>query len=184
MTFLEIVTLTRIKTDKYGHTFADFKSTDSINILLTSNGLGIPGRILPGFIASRWYGPLNTAIPTAILVAIILYCWIGVGDSRSGLYTFAAIYGLAASAIQSLFAVSLAALTDDTSKLGTRMRMVFSVVAFASLTGSPIAGALIQADGGKYMGAQIRGATSMLLGAAALIIARIGRTGLVLHVKT
>lgn len=170
--------------DRYGHTFAGFTSTDSINILLTSNGLGIPGRILPGFIASRWCGPLNTAIPTATLVAIILYCWIGVGDSRSGLYVFAAIYGLFASAIQSLFAVSLAALTDDLSKLGTRMGMVFSVVAFASLTGSPIAGALIQADGGTYLGAQIWGATSMLLGAVALTVARVGRTGLVLQAKT
>ena len=97
---------------------------------------------------------------------------------------FAAIYGLFASAIQSLFAVSLAALTDDLSKLGTRMGMVFSVVAFASLTGSPIAGALIQADGGTYLGAQIWAATSMLLGAAALTVARVGRTGLVLQAKT
>jgi len=152
--------------------------------LLTSNGLGIVGRILPGFVASRWCGPLNTAIPTATLVAIILYCWIGVGDSRSGLYVFAAIYGFFASAIQSLFAVSLAALTDDLSKVGTRMGMVFSVVAFASLTGSPIAGALIQADGGTYLGAQIWAGTSMLLGAAALTVARLGRTGFVLRAKT
>lgn len=140
-----------------------FTSTDSINILLTSNGLGIPGRVLPGFIALRWCGPLNTASTTATLVAIILYTWIGVGDSRSGLYVFAAIYGFFASAIQSLLAVSLAALTDDVSKVGNRMGMVFSVVALASLTGSPIAGALIQADGRTYLGAQIWGATSMLL---------------------
>ena len=62
--------------------------------------------------------------------------------------------------------------------------MVFSVVAFASLTGSPIAGALIQADGGTYLGAQTWAATSMLLGALALTIARVGRTGFVLRAKT
>ena len=118
------------------------------------------------------------------MVAIILYCWIGVGDSHNGLYVYAAIYGLVASAIQSLFAVSLAALTDDLSKLGTRMGMVFSVVAFACLTGSPIAGALIQADDGRYLGAQIWAATSMLLAAAALTVARVGRTGFVLMAKT
>lgn len=118
------------------------------------------------------------------MVAIVLYSWIGVGDSRGGLYVFAAIYGLVASAIQSLFAVSLATLTDDLSQLGTRMGMVFSVVAFASLTGSPIAGALIQADGGNYLVAQIWAATSMLLGAVALIVARVGRTGLVLQAKS
>ncbi|KAL8934069.1 MAG: hypothetical protein Q9211_005420 [Gyalolechia sp. 1 TL-2023] len=170
--------------DRYGHTFGAFTPTDSINILLVTNGLGIPGRILPGYIASKWCGPLNTAIPTATLVAILLFCWIGVGDSHSGVYAFAAIYGLVASAIQSLFAVSLAALTDDSSKLGTRMGMVFSVVAFASLTGSPIAGALIQAGDGTYLGAQLWAASSMLLGAAALTVARIGRTGFVLRAKT
>lgn len=163
--------------------FADFTIIDSINILLASNGLGIPGRILPGFIASRWCGPLNTAIPTVTLVAIILFCWIGVGNSRSGLYVFAAIYGFFANAIQSLILVSLAALTDDVSTLGTRMGMAFTVAAFASLTGGPVAGALIQADGGTYLGAQIWGATTMLLGAAAWTIARIWRTGFVLRTK-
>ncbi len=118
------------------------------------------------------------------MVAIILYCWIAVGDSRGRLYVFAAIYGLAASAIQALFSVSLVALTDDLSKLGTRMGMVFSVVAFATLTGSPLAGALIRADGGTYLGPQIWAGTSMLLGAVALTVARVGRTGLVLRAKT
>ena len=118
------------------------------------------------------------------MVAIILYCWIGVGDTHSGLYAYAAIYGFFASAIQSLFAVSLAALTDDLDKLGTRMGMVFSIVAFAALTGSPVAGALIQADGGRYLGAQIWAATGMILGAVALAIARIGRTGWNLKAKT
>ena len=169
--------------DSYGNAFASFTPIDSINVLLITNGLGLPGRILPGFVASRWLGPLNTAIPTAAVVALMLYCWIGVRASHGSLYTYAAIYGLFASAIQSLFAVSLAALTDDLSKLGTRMGMVFSVVAFASLTGSPIAGGLIQANDGRFLAAQLWAATSMLLGAVALVIARVGRTGLVLRVK-
>ena len=62
--------------------------------------------------------------------------------------------------------------------------MVFSVVAFAALTGSPIAGALVQAGGGTYLGAQIWAATSMLLGVVALTGARVGRTGWVLQAKT
>ncbi|KAF2232286.1 MFS general substrate transporter [Viridothelium virens] len=169
--------------DTYGHKYAGFTSLDSINILLISNGLGIPGRILPGYIAAHWCGPLNTAIPTATLVAVILYCWIALGSSSSGLYVYAAVYGLVASAIQALFAVSLAALTDDLSRLGTRMGMIFSFVAFASLTGSPVAGALINADGGRYVGAQIWAATSMACGAVALLVARIARTGLILNTK-
>ncbi|KAI0536137.1 MFS monocarboxylate transporter [Xylaria digitata] len=163
--------------DLYGHTYASFTTLDSINLLLITNALGIPGRILPGFIATYYLGPINTAIPTATTVAIVLYAWPAVAHAKAPLYVFAAAYGLVASAIQSLFAVSLAALTTDLSQLGTRMGMVFSVVAFASLTGSPIAGAIVQTSGGSYLGAQLWAASSMLLGAVALVVARVSRVG-------
>jgi MFS family permease len=109
-------------------------------------------------------------------VAIVLYCWPAVAHTKSSLYAFASVYGLVASAIQSLFAISLAALTPDLSQLGTRMGMVFSVVAFASLTGSPIAGAIVQSQGENYLGAQMWAATSMLLGAIALVAAKVSGT--------
>lgn len=107
--------------DDYGFEFTGFTESDSANLLLISNALGIPGRVLPGAIASLWLGPLNTAIPTATLVSIIIFCWIAVGHSNAGLWIFAAMYGLFASAVQGLFAVCLASLTDDMSKVGTRM---------------------------------------------------------------
>lgn len=163
--------------------FAGLTLIDSINLLLASNGLGILGRLSTGFIASRWCGPLNISITSVTLAAIILYCWIGVGDSRSGLYVFAAIYGFLSNGIQSLIVVSLASLTEDHSMLGTRMGMAFSVAAFASLTGGPVGGALIQTDGGSYLGAQIWGGTAMLLGAVAWTVARVWRTGFVLQTK-
>ncbi|KUI73762.1 Riboflavin transporter MCH5 [Cytospora mali] len=169
--------------DLYGYTYASFTPLDSINILLLTNALGIPGRVLPGFIATRFLGPLNTAVPTAASVALVLYCWPAVRHTHGSLYGFALAYGFVASAIQSLFAVSLAALTDDLSQLGTRMGMVFSLVAFASLTGSPIAGAIVQASGGSYLPAQMWAASSMLLGAGALAAARLYRTGWVLKVR-
>ena len=151
--------------------------------MLVTNGIGILGRISPGFIASRWIGPLNTAIPTACITAIPLYCWAAVGESKQGLFAFAVVFGIFAAAIQSLFIVSLAAITEDLSMLGVRMGMVFSVVAFAALTGSPIAGAIIQDNGGHYLGAQLWAATSMALGAVALVISRVAQTGFVLRVK-
>ena len=163
--------------------FTGFNIIDSINLLLATNGLGILGRLSTAFIASRWCGPLNTSITSVILAAIMLYCWIGVGNSRSGLFVFAAIYGFLSNGIQSLIVVSLAALMDDHSMLGTRMGMAFSLVAFASLTGGPVGGALIQTDGGSYLRAQIWGGTFMLLGAVAWTVARVWRTGFVLQTK-
>lgn len=168
--------------DIYAATYASFNSVDSMNLLLILNALGVPGRIIPGWIAARFLGPLNTAIPTAASVAVVLYCWPAVRHSQGSLYGFAFAYGLVASGIQSLFAVSLTALTDDLSKLGTRMGLVVTIVAVASLTGSPIAGALLQASGGDYLPAQMWAASSMLLAAVALAAARICRTGWVLKV--
>jgi hypothetical protein len=157
----------------YGNKYASFTPLDSINLLLLSNALGIRGRNLPGYVAARFLGPLNTAIPTAILMAIILYCWPAVAHTKSSPYAFGSAYGLVASAIQSLFNISLAALTPDLSQLGTRMGMVFIVVAFASLTGSPVAGAIVQSEDGNHLGAQMWAATSMLLGAIALAVAKV-----------
>ena len=56
-----------------------------------------------------------------------------------------------------------------------RIGMVFTIVSFATLTGNPIAGALIAADGGRYGGAQAFTGTSLLLGASFIFGARLVR---------
>lgn len=63
------------------------------------------------------------------------------------------------------------------------MGMIFTIVSFAVLTGPPIEGALIAADGERYVGAQCFAGASMMLGAVALTAARVGRTGWVWRVK-
>lgn len=61
--------------------------------------------------------------------------------------------------------------------------MVFSIVAFAVLTGPPLAGALITDDGGSYLGAQLFAGTSILVGSVLLIGCRYVKSGGVLLVK-
>ena len=112
----------------------------------------------------------------------MLYAWIAV-NSRGGMYAFAVIYGLATGATQGIFVGSLASLTKDLSKTGTRFGMVCSILAFASLTGPPIAGGLIQSENGKYLGAQAWGGTVVVLGSLTVIAARISKTGLKLRAK-
>jgi hypothetical protein len=56
---------------------------------------------------------------------------------------------------QTVFVGGLASLTTDPSKLGVRFGMVCSMMAFASLAGPPTAGALIEADHGGFLKAQI-----------------------------
>lgn len=55
--------------------------------------------------------------------------------------------------------------------------MNFTVVSFATLTGNPIAGTIISAEGGKYLGAQGFMGASFLVGGAFIFAARLARQG-------
>jgi MFS family permease len=154
----------------------------AINLLLTMNGVGLPGRIIPNYYADKSIGPLNAIIPFAAISCLLLYCWIAV-KSVAGLWAFAIVYGMFAAGIQSLFPATLTSLTNDPKRAGVRMGMVFSVVSFAVLTGPPIAGALISMAHGKYVYAQIFGGSSMVAGLATLVAARVAKAGTKLKVK-
>lgn len=149
--------------------------TESINLLIVLNGVGVLGRIIPNFIADRYFGPMNSIIPAIIISSILCFCWIAV-DSPGGLYAWAVVYGLVGAAIQSLFPATLSSLTTNLKMMGTRMGMVFSIVSFAVLTGPPIAGQLIQRKGGEYTYAQIFAGVDLLIGCCFLLAARYAKS--------
>lgn len=148
----------------------------SINLLLILNGVGLVGRLIPGYFADKYFGAYNTIVPLCFIASIILYCWAAV-DSVSSLYAFAVLYGFFSAGFQGLFPAVLSTLTKDMSKAGTRNGMGFGIVGIASLTGSPVAGALIQRDGGTYLTAQMWGASMMFLGSIVVLAGRISITG-------
>ncbi|RYP80291.1 hypothetical protein DL770_006290 [Monosporascus sp. CRB-9-2] len=147
--------------------------TDSLNLLLVLNGVGLAGRLLPNFLADR-VGPLNMLAPSCLLGSVCLLAWIAV-RTPAGLYAWVVFFGTFGGAIQSLFPAGLSSLTTDLRKQGTRMGMVFTIVSFAVLTGSPIAGALISAMDGSYLGAQVFTGVSMLVGMSFILGARLAR---------
>lgn len=57
---------------------------------------------------------------------------------------FTIFYGFFGAGVQSLLQAALASLNTDLKKTGVRIGMGFSVVGVASLTGSPIGGALVE----------------------------------------
>lgn len=150
-----------------------FSYTDSLNLLLVANGVGVLGRILPNYFADK-VGPLNLMVPSCGLTGIVLFAWIAV-RSPPQLYAWTVFYGVFAGAIQSLFPAGLSSLTTDLRKRGTRMGMTFTIVSFAVLTGNPIAGAIIAADGGKYVGAQVFTGVSITVGMSFIFCARLVR---------
>lgn len=140
------------------------------------NGVGLIGRLIPNFLADQFTGPLNLLIPFSFATALVAYCWAAV-KTLNGLWGFAAINGLVAAGIQSLFPATLSSLTTDLKKLGVRMGMVMSVVGVAALIGSPIAGALVTADGGQYLYAQMFMGSAIIAGTLTLIAGRIAKVG-------
>ncbi|KAL9124667.1 MAG: hypothetical protein Q9217_006024 [Psora testacea] len=154
----------------------------SIKVLMVMNGVGAPGRLLAGFIADRYFGPLNVFLPFVLMASVLLYCWAAV-SSVGGSYAFTAVYGFFAAGIQSLFLATLSSFTTDPTKTGVRMGMVLTVISLATLTGEPLAGMLIQRNAGHYLKAQIFTASSMALGFAILLTARFAKVGSVLNIR-
>ncbi|BFZ65076.1 hypothetical protein YB2330_006239 [Saitoella coloradoensis] len=159
-----------------------FAYQDSIDLLIIMNGIGLPGRIIPNFVADRWIGPLNMLLPFTGIVSVMLFGWPGV-HSKAGVYAWAAMYGTFAAGIQSLFPATLSSLSSDPKKRGVHMGMVFTVVSFACLSGPPLGGALLTSDDGGYLYGQIWAALSILLASCFLVAARISKTGWKLRVR-
>lgn len=164
------------KVGSFARNILGLSQTESVNDLLIINGVGVAGRLIPAYLADKYFGPLNTLIPFACSSGVMLYCWAAVSSSP-GLLAFDVFYGLFAAGIQSLFPATLSSLTSDLKKAGTRMGMVFSVVSFACLTGPPLGGALLQKDNGRYLYAQMFAASALTCGCLTLMAARVWKTG-------
>ncbi|KAJ3541980.1 hypothetical protein NM208_g4342 [Fusarium decemcellulare] len=156
--------------------------SEPIYLLMILNGVGIFGRIMPTIVADKWTGMLNMLIPISFAASLLCYCWAAV-ETSAGLYVFAIIYGWIAAALQALFPAVATTMTPDPSRTGTRVGMILGIVSFSNLTGPAICGAIINKQGGKYLGAEMFAASSILLGAIMALAARIAKTGLVLKVK-
>ncbi|KAF5025556.1 hypothetical protein F66182_2364 [Fusarium sp. NRRL 66182] len=155
-------------TDKLGGS-----ASDSFLMLIAINVTGIPGRLISAFLADRYFGAINVFVPIILSAALCLFTWSQV-DTLTGGFVWVSVFGYFGAAIQSLFPSCCASLTKDLSKSGTRIGMVFTIISFAALTGSPIAGQLMQATGGDYLAAQMWGGAnaSPLLAPALLQRAR------------
>ncbi|KAK0728052.1 major facilitator superfamily domain-containing protein [Lasiosphaeria miniovina] len=166
----------------YARNFIGFSTTDSVQLLLITNGLSVPSRPLMGFLADRYMGPINTFTTATLFLGVMLFAWIGV-DTRTGMYVFSVFFGLANGAAQGVFVGSLASLTKDPRKMGTRFGMVCTIVAFATLAGPPTAGAIIDKSGGSYLWAQVWAGLVIVLSSLVLAAARCAATGYKFKIK-
>ena len=91
-------------------------------LLLILNGLGIPGRLIPAFVADRYTGPLNMLAFFGFLGGIVTFTWAGV-SSLGGLEAWCVIYGFCSAGFLGLFPATVSTLTEDPKKMGVHMGM-------------------------------------------------------------
>ncbi|KAI1210267.1 MFS general substrate transporter [Annulohypoxylon truncatum] len=129
-------------------------SPDIIPYLLPIiNAVSIPGRILPGFLGDR-FGRFNTMIFIAGLSGVItLALWVP-GKSTAATVVYGAVFGFASGGFISLLPAVVAQISDI-REIGTRTGVAFFFAALGALTGSPIGGAIVSAQGGKFLGLQL-----------------------------
>ncbi|CZT03448.1 related to monocarboxylate transporter [Rhynchosporium graminicola] len=165
----------------FGRNIVGIDNKAAASLILIINGVGVAGRIVPALLAPR-LGPLNLMIPLTFLPALILFCWASV-HTQASLLLFDIFYGFLMASGQGMLPPSLGSLTKDLSKVGVRFGMVFSICGFALLIGQPLAGALIEANGGVYLYAQMYSGTCMMLGVVFMVAARTRIVGWNLKVK-
>ena len=159
--------------------------SESSNLVLVFNAVGIPFRLLTGWVVDRFVGPLNGTIPRCLLNGLLAFAWIGV-KSRTGMYIFTSVNGLNAGAFQALFATTVTCLNNDMTKNGVILGMVFLVFSFVGLLSPPIDGVLLETNSGGlggYHSAFITSGVSSLIGICLIIGARIRHGGTELRHK-
>jgi MFS family permease len=146
------------------------------NILLGAISASFFGRLGVGMVAHR-YGSILTWLICATISGVIAISWVAV-DSKAGLICFAVFWGFCSGGLVTLPAAVFPGLCPNRNILGTRLGMSLGISSFASLIGSPIAGALLHHgkpnDGNQvrflYLGPQLWSGGCLLAGAAMISI--------------
>ncbi|KKY34690.1 putative mfs monocarboxylate transporter [Diaporthe ampelina] len=153
-----------------------FSSTEAVSLLLITNAAGIPLRPIVGHIADRHFGPINTFIVATFVLACMEFAWVGV-STRAGMYVFSVFLGMANGAAQGIVVGALASLTADPRKMGVRFGMVATLSGLATLAGPPMAGAIIDSTGERYVWAQVWAGAVLLASSFIIAVARVLKSG-------
>ncbi|KAJ0414074.1 MFS general substrate transporter [Aspergillus carlsbadensis] len=140
------------------------------------NAVSIFGRIVPGWLGDR-IGRFNIAIACTGLSAVLaLALWIPASTNALSI-TFAALFGFSSGTFVSITPALIQQLSA-VHNVGIRIGSCFAIMSLATFTGNPIAGALIEHDGGEYLYAKIFSGVAMAVGCLLLLGSRTIQVGL------
>ncbi|OKP10903.1 Riboflavin transporter MCH5 [Penicillium subrubescens] len=113
----------------------------------------------PGYLGDK-LGRYNVMIAMCSLSSIvILALWLPgtlLSPGSVAVYViFSMLYGFASGAFVGMVPALLSQISPDVTKIGVRQGVLFTCISIASLTGSPIAGAILSRQNGTYWGLQV-----------------------------
>lgn len=142
----------------------------SLSVLIMALAASFFGRLSAGLVAHR-LGPVLTWFWCAIISGVVSLAWMGV-TSQNGLICFSVFWGFCSAGLVTLPAAVFPSLCPDQRRLGTRTGMSWGMSSFASLIGSPIAGAILKQHRGPdgrqpkedFLGPQLWAGICLLIG--------------------
>ncbi|KAF7300014.1 Monocarboxylate permease-like protein [Mycena kentingensis (nom. inval.)] len=157
---------------EYAHDIAIPARQDFI-VLAVMNAGGILGRFVPAYLSDR-VGRFNLLVPSALLSGLLcVFLWI-FARTLAPLLVFAAAYGFTSGAFISLITPCVAQISDI-RMIGSRIGILYSIIATPAVIGAPTAGALLQA-GGKlhsYTGMVLFSGLTLIVGSLFLLLAKL-----------
>ena len=131
----------------------------------------IIGRTVPNALADK-VGNFNMMIiMSSFTTILILGLWLP-ATGNAALIVFAALFGIGSGAGVGL-TPALCAQISPIKEIGVRTGTIFSISAFAALTGLPIGGQIIADSHGSFRYAIVFGGVSCAIGTALFILTRI-----------
>ena len=155
----------------------------SYNLLAILNAASVFGRALPGIVADK-LGRYNTNAALLLLTAITALCiWLPLTLARptgaaftGGAVVFAIAFGFASGSNLSLTGPCIGQLCD-TRHYGRYFSTCYVFISFAALIGIPIAGNILNANGGDYWGLIVFTGMSYVGSAVCMAAVRVIRVG-------
>ncbi|KAI0350173.1 MFS general substrate transporter [Trametes cingulata] len=140
-------------------------------VLSVMNAGGIIGRLAPSFIADS-LGRFNILVPCAFLAGFSMLVFWTFAHTLATIMLFAAIYGFFSGAFNALI-IPCVVQISDMREIGTRIGVLYSIISFPALCGGPVAGAMLKAEGGSYLGMIMLGGATVIAGSLFMLWARL-----------
>ncbi|KAI1196278.1 major facilitator superfamily domain-containing protein [Nemania serpens] len=146
----------------------------SDNLLIIINAGSLVGRVVLGYFADM-VGSINMQTAMALVATILAFSLLAVHTSAA-IIVVAVLFGISSGTFLGLPVASIVRVSDDPSKIGTRIGMTLLFVGIGALISYPIAGAIL-GESDNWLGLILFSGVLLAASTIILAISRITKIG-------